>query len=86
MEEVQAAKATLNVQPGSQEAPITVDSPTDDDTHSASVELSRVRSPVPSQAQSVAGVDAEGSDCPRDDLSLMSEDPDDEDAIPEWLM
>lgn len=86
MEEVQAAKATLNVQPGSQEAPITVDSPTDDDTHSASVKLSRVRSPVPSQAQSVAGVDAEGSDCPRDDLSLMSEDPDDEDAIPEWLM
>lgn len=83
-EKVQSAKPTRNV---ATEAPITVDCSVDSINQSASLEpFSQRSATVTSQAQSVEGVNAEGSVSPRDGLSLMSEDPEDEDAIPEWLM
>ncbi|KAF4166338.1 hypothetical protein CNMCM6936_006648 [Aspergillus lentulus] len=70
---------------GSSEAPITVDSSTTGGSKSASVEiLSRAasqtqsRSPTPEEMDEASGVDDNGS--------LLSHDPEDEDAIPEWLI
>ncbi|OQE05769.1 hypothetical protein PENVUL_c022G05969 [Penicillium vulpinum] len=66
------------VLPGSSDkAPITVDSSTNGDSKSASVvTISRPPSPVPNYE----------SDSEIEKGSLLSEDPEDEDAIPEWLM
>ncbi|EAW18213.1 putative DNA repair protein Rad4 [Aspergillus fischeri NRRL 181] len=71
--------------PGSSEAPITVDSSTTGGSKSASIEvLSRAasqtqsRTPTPEEMDETSGVDDNGS--------LLSHDPEDEDAIPEWLV
>ncbi|KAJ5613001.1 hypothetical protein N7510_006195 [Penicillium lagena] len=68
----------------SEKAPITVDS-SNEGSKSASVELvSKPASPVP-QRQSPVPMDQD-SDSEIEKGSLMSEDPEDEDAIPEWLV
>ncbi|KAK1143306.1 hypothetical protein N8T08_006833 [Aspergillus melleus] len=70
---------------GSLEAPITVESSTGADSKSASVEI---LSRVPSQPESrIPSLEPPGSEVgSNDEGSLLSEDPEDEDAIPEWLM
>lgn len=69
---------------GSSEAPITVDSSTGD-SKSASVEIlsgpasqTQSRTHTPEELDEVSGADDNGS--------LLSHDPEDEDAIPEWLV
>ncbi|KAL4895088.1 hypothetical protein BDV59DRAFT_174419 [Aspergillus ambiguus] len=70
--------------PGSLEAPILVESSTAPDSKSASVEI--ISRPV-SQAQSRAESPEEsGRESESNEGSLLSQDPEDEDAIPEWLM
>ncbi|KKK21300.1 hypothetical protein AOCH_000552 [Aspergillus ochraceoroseus] len=76
-------KVGLQIEPfgdsgGSLEAPITVDSSVNADSASASVELLSQAPEVLSQ-QSLSNEEEEEN-------SLLSEDPDDEDAVPEWLM
>ncbi|PLB55633.1 putative DNA repair protein Rad4 [Aspergillus steynii IBT 23096] len=70
---------------GSLETPITVESSTAADSKSASVEA---LSGAPSQSQSrIPSLEAPESEAgSNDEGSLLSEDPEDEDAIPEWLM
>lgn len=84
---INADDPSENVQAGqgSLEAPITVESSTGPDSKSASVELlsrppsqSQPRRPSLEASESEAGSNDEGS--------LLSQDPEDEDAIPEWLM
>ncbi|KAH8427595.1 putative DNA repair protein Rad4 [Aspergillus melleus] len=70
---------------GSLEAPITVESSTGADSKSASVEiLSRAPSQPESRIPSLEPPESEAGS--NDEGSLLSEDPEDEDAIPEWLM
>lgn len=70
---------------GSLESPITVESSIAPDSKSASVEIiSRPVSQVQSRAESPAPSE-KGSQSEYEG-SLLSEDPEDEDAIPEWLM
>ncbi|KAL4929884.1 putative DNA repair protein Rad4 [Aspergillus undulatus] len=76
------------------EAPIVVDSSMNNDSASASVEiLSRAPSQAQSRTQSIEPVpelsypeDGDEDESEIDKGSLLSEDPDDEDAVPEWLM
>ncbi|KAJ5773255.1 hypothetical protein N7457_008151 [Penicillium paradoxum] len=69
----------------SENAPIAVDSSTHDGSKPASVvTISRPASPSQDQLQPMAP--NYGSDSEIEKGSLLSEDPDDEDAIPEWLM
>jgi len=71
---------------GSQEAPIIVDSSSGEKSKSASVEvISRPQSEAESRAQSPEPVEEE-SDSNLEERSLLSHDPEDEDAEPEWLL
>lgn len=71
-------KTTAKDLTGSSEGPIIVESSTGGDSKSASVEvLSRAPSPKSVHEEADSEVDA---------VSLLSQDPEDEDAIPEWLM
>ncbi|KAI9046360.1 putative DNA repair protein Rad4 [Aspergillus affinis] len=73
------------VNQGSLEAPITVESSTGADSKSASLEvLSRPPSQPESRIPSLEPPESEAGS--NDEGSLLSEDPEDEDAIPEWLM
>ncbi|KAF7162332.1 hypothetical protein CNMCM5623_007677 [Aspergillus felis] len=84
--EAESVKSSGETGPaGSSEAPIMVDSSTAGGSKSASVEiLSRAasqiqsRTPTPEEIDETSGVDDNGS--------LLSHDPEDEDAIPEWLI
>ncbi|OJJ50185.1 hypothetical protein ASPZODRAFT_139503 [Penicilliopsis zonata CBS 506.65] len=67
---------------GSSEVPIVVSSSVGGDSKSVSLEVVS-RSP-PGMHSPVDDVEEPGSQV--DEVSLLSEDPDDEDAIPEWLM
>ncbi|KAL5358690.1 hypothetical protein BJX96DRAFT_49354 [Aspergillus floccosus] len=70
---------------GSLEAPISVDSSTAPNSKSASVEIiSRPVSQAQSPAESFKGSVKESES--NYEGSLLSQDPEDEDAIPEWLM
>ncbi|EAW11286.1 putative DNA repair protein Rad4 [Aspergillus clavatus NRRL 1] len=70
---------------GSLKAPMTVDSSAAGGSKSASVEvLSRAPSQTPSQVQIPEEVEGESE--PEDNGSLLSHDPEDDDAIPEWLV
>lgn len=69
----------------SENAPIAVDSSTNDGSKSASV-VTISRPPSPLQGQMQSSMPRHDSDSEIDKGSLLSEDPDDEDAIPEWLM
>lgn len=72
--------------PGSSEnAPISVPSSTNGGSKSASV-VTISRPPTPIQDRKQPSVPNHDSDSEIDKGSLLSEDPDDEDAIPEWLM
>ena len=72
--------------PGSSEnVPISVDSSTNGGSKSASV-VTLSRPPSPSQGQRQPSMPRYDSDSEIEKGSLLSEDPDDEDAIPEWLM
>lgn len=72
------------IEGSSEQAAIAIDSSANGDSKSASVELlSRPPSPpvLEPNAQPVAGSDSE-----LEKGSLLSEDPEDEDAVPDWLM
>ncbi|CAG7931422.1 unnamed protein product [Penicillium olsonii] len=72
--------------PGSSEnVPIALDSSTNGGSKSASV-MTISRPPTPVQDRRQPSVPNHESDSEIDKGSLLSEDPDDEDAIPEWLM
>jgi xeroderma pigmentosum group C-complementing protein len=72
--------------PGSSEnVPIAVDSSTNGDSKSTSV-VTVSRPPSPSQSQRQPSMPKYDTDSEIEKGSLLSEDPDDEDAIPEWLM
>ncbi|CAG8191601.1 unnamed protein product [Penicillium salamii] len=72
--------------PGSSEnAPISVTSSTNGGSKSASV-VTISRPPTPIQDRKQPSAPNHDSDSEIDKGSLLSEDPDDEDAIPEWLM
>ena len=62
---------------GSSENPVTIESSTEGEPNVGSVGKALSRSPK---------VDHEESDSNVDVVSLLSEDPEDEDAVPEWLM
>ncbi|PKX98409.1 putative DNA repair protein Rad4 [Aspergillus novofumigatus IBT 16806] len=84
--QAESVKSSGETRPaGSSEAPIMVDSSTTGGSKSTSVEvLSRAasqtqsRTPTPEEMDETSGVDDNGS--------LLSHDPEDEDAIPEWLV
>lgn len=76
--------ATPREEGTSEQIPITVDSSTNGDSKSASVDiLSRPPSPQRPPARSPPLKD---SDSEIEKGSLLSEDPEDEDAVPDWLM
>ncbi|KAJ5759378.1 hypothetical protein N7520_006534 [Penicillium odoratum] len=69
---------------GSEKVPISVDSPANGDSESVSLEVvSRPTSPPQASGRSPP---AQDSDSEIEKGSLLSEDPDDEDAIPDWLV
>jgi xeroderma pigmentosum group C-complementing protein len=74
--------ASKSLEGSSENAPIAVDSSTNAGSKSASV-VAISRPPSPVQEQSTRNYD---SDSELEKGSLLSEDPDDEDAIPDWLM
>jgi xeroderma pigmentosum group C-complementing protein len=74
--------ASNTLEGSSEYAPIAVDSSTNAGSKSASV-VAISRPPSPVQEQSTRNFD---SDSELEKGSLLSEDPDDEDAIPDWLM
>jgi len=78
-------RATSRELEGSSEAPIPVDSSINSDSKSTSVVdiMSRPSSPQEEPRQSQPPQD---SDSEIEKGSLLSEDPDDEDAVPEWLI
>jgi xeroderma pigmentosum group C-complementing protein len=72
--------------PGSSEdAPIAIDSSTNGGSKSASA-VTLSRPPSPSQGQRQLSMPKYDSDSEIEKGSLLSEDPDDRDAIPDWLM
>lgn len=76
--------ASQELEGTSDKVPITVDSSTNGDSKSASVDiLSRPLSP---QRAPPPPPPAKDSDSEIEKGSLLSEDPEDEDAVPEWLM
>jgi xeroderma pigmentosum group C-complementing protein len=77
--------ADTEIPGSSQNAPIAVDSSTNGGSKSASV-VTLSRPPSPSQEQPQPSIPRYDSDSEIDKGSLLSEDPDDEDAIPDWLM
>lgn len=78
-------RASVNKSPlgTSVKEPITAESTVNVSTFAGVEVLSRVSSQAESRTQSVEGVSQLSED---DKGSLLSEDPDDEDAVPEWLM
>ncbi|KAJ5595035.1 uncharacterized protein N7459_001243 [Penicillium hispanicum] len=76
-------EAPRELEGSSEKAPIAIDSSTNGDSKSVSVEfLSR----PPSPSEAAADPPPQDSDSEIEKGSLMSEDPEDEDAFPEWLM
>lgn len=76
--------ASRELEGTSEQVPITVDSSANGDSKSASVDiLSRPPSPLKAPSRSPA---PEDSDNEIEKGSLLSEDPEDEDAVPDWLM
>ncbi|KAJ5380708.1 uncharacterized protein N7496_003136 [Penicillium cataractarum] len=82
-EEHLARPPTTGLDGSSATAPITVDSSANGGSKSASVDI--VSRP-PSPPQAIQSPPAPDSDSGIEKGSLLSEDPEDEDAIPEWLM
>ncbi|THC92464.1 hypothetical protein EYZ11_008055 [Aspergillus tanneri] len=81
---MKSADDEANNMQGSLEAPIMVESSTGADSKSTSVE---VLSRAPSQTQSrVPSPEASEDESGSNEGSLLSHDPEDDDAIPEWLM
>lgn len=74
----------MDFEGSSEKAPITIDSSTNSGSKSTSVDV--VSRPVSRQASPQPAPMQLGSDSEIDKGSLLSEDPEDEDAIPEWLI
>lgn len=81
----EAGSRNDDVKGSSEKLPISVDSSAHDGSASASVEALS-RQPSPRRAQHHSLVPDTEPDSEIEKGSLMSEDPEDEDAIPEWLM